>query len=52
MLSGDLRYVELLKRTYPSIKKHSHDIGEQTYKNMFASSDEIKQLFKDTPPAQ
>ena len=24
MLSGDLRYFELLKRTYPSIKAHSH----------------------------
>ena len=52
MLSANLRYLELLKRTYPKIKEYSHEIGEKTYKNMFAESPEIKQLFKDTPPEQ
>lgn len=52
MLSGDMRYFELLKRTYPSIKAHSHEIGNRTYLNMFAANKEIKKLFKNTPPAQ
>jgi hemoglobin-like flavoprotein len=52
MLSGDMKYFELLKRTYPSIKAHSHEIGIRTYKNMFAESAEIKALFKNTPPEQ
>ncbi len=52
MLSGDLRYFELLKRTYPSIKAHSHEIGNRTYKNMFAVNAEIKALFNNTPPEQ
>ena len=52
MLSGDLRYFELLKRTYPSIKAHSHEIGNRTYLNMFAANKEIKTLFKNTPPTQ
>ena len=52
MLSADLRYIELLKRTYPIIKAHSHDIGVETYKNMFAENLEIKLLFQNTPPEQ
>jgi len=52
MLSADMRYYELLKRSYPKIKEKSHEIGLKTYENMFAESDEIKQLFKDTPPSQ
>ena len=52
MLSGDMRYFELLKRTYPSIKAHSHEIGNRTYLNMFAANKEIKKLFKNTPPTQ
>ena len=52
MLSGDMRYFELLKRTYPSIKEHSHEIGNRTYLNMFAANKEIKKLFKNTPPTQ
>ena len=52
MLSGDLRYLEVLKRTYSAIKQHSHEIGEKTYKNMLADNVEIKQLFKNTPPSQ
>ncbi len=52
MLSGDLRYIELLKRTYPIIEAHRHDIGDRTYKNMFAADTEIKNLFKNTPPEQ
>ena len=52
MLSGELRYLEALKRTYPAIKQHSHEIGEKTYNNMFADNVEIKQLFKNTPPSQ
>ncbi|MFK7815183.1 MAG: globin domain-containing protein [Gammaproteobacteria bacterium] len=52
MLSGDLRYLEILKRTYPKIKKFSLEIGIQTYKNMFEVDLEIKNLFKNTPPEQ
>jgi len=52
MLSGDLKYFELLKRTYPSMKAHSHEIGNRTYTNMFAADKEIKKLFNNTPPAQ
>lgn len=52
MLSGDLRYFELLKRTYPSIKAHSQEIGNRTYTNMFAENAEIKALFNNTPPEQ
>lgn len=52
MLSGDMRYLELLSRTYSTIKEHSHEIGERTYKNMFADNSEIKHLFKNTPPEQ
>lgn len=52
MLSGDMRYFELLKRTYSKIKAHSHEIGIKTYENMFAESSEIKALFKNTPPEQ
>ena len=52
MLSGDLRYLELLKRTYPAINGHSQEIGEITYKNMFSENSEIKNLFKNTPPTQ
>ena len=52
MLSGDLRYFELLKRTYPSIKAHSQEIGRRTYMNMFEANPEIKELFKNTPPTQ
>ncbi len=52
MLSGDLRYFELLKRTYPSIKAHCHEIGNRTYTNMFAANNGIKKLFNNTPPTQ
>jgi hemoglobin-like flavoprotein len=52
MLSGDLKYFELLKRTYPSIKPHSHEIDIRTYKDMFADNAGIKTLFKNTPPEQ
>jgi len=52
MLSGDLRYIEALKRTYPTIKEHSYEIGVRTYKNMFAANLEIKNLFENTPPEQ
>ena len=52
MLSGDLRYLELLKRTYPKIQKHSYEIGRRTYTYMFAANSEIKKLFKNTPPEQ
>ena len=52
MLSGGLRYFELLKHTYPSIKAHSHEIGNRTYMNMFSANAEIKALFNNTPPEQ
>lgn len=52
MLSADLKYIELLKRTYPIIETHSREIGEKTYKNMFKENSEIKQLFNNTPPEQ
>ncbi len=50
MLSGDLRYLELLKRTYPTLNSHAHEIGEKTYINMFNDNNEIKLIFKNTPP--
>jgi hemoglobin-like flavoprotein len=52
MLSGDMRYLELLSRSYSTIEARSHEIGERTYKNMFATSSEIRFLFKNTPPEQ
>jgi hemoglobin-like flavoprotein len=52
MLSGDLKYYELIVRTYPNIKAHSKEIGNRTYMNMFAANAEIKELFKNTPPTQ
>ena len=47
-----MRYFELLKRTYPSIKAHRYEIGNRTYEYMFAASAEIKKLFNNTPPTQ
>ena len=52
MLSADMRYLELLKRTYPKIKEHSYEIGEKTYVYMFEESSDIKKIFKNTPPEQ
>lgn len=52
MLSANLRYLELLKRTYPIIKNHSHEIGEKTYNYMFAENSDIRNLFNNTPPSQ
>ena len=52
MLSADMNKLYLLKLTYPKIKKLSYEIGEKTYKYMFADNPEIKKLFKNTPPEQ
>lgn len=52
MLSGDVKYLEILKRTYPTIKQHSLEIGMRTYKNMFEADSEIKNIFENTPPKQ
>ena len=52
MLSGHIKVFELLKRTYPEVKKHSLELGDRTYANMFHSHPELKELFKNTPPGQ
>lgn len=50
MLSGEVKYLELLKRSYPLIKSHDLEIGKKTYQNLFAAHQEVEILFKNTPP--
>ena len=52
MLSSNIKVFELLKRSYPLIKKHSLEIGDITYSNMFDHHPELKELFKNTPTGQ
>ena len=52
MLSGDLKYLELLKRSYPLIKAHDLEIGKKTYQNLFAAHPEVEILFTNTSPGQ
>ena len=52
MLSGNIKKLELLKRSYPQVKKHAIKIGELTYKNLFDSHPEIQKLFINTPSGQ
>ena len=52
MLSGNIKVLELLKRSYSTIKKHGDEIGEKTYANMFEAHPEIQSLFANTPPGQ
>jgi len=52
VLSGNIKVFELLKRSYPEVKKHSVELGDKTYANMFAQHPELKELFKNTPPGQ
>ncbi len=52
MLSGSIKIMELLNRTYPIIQQHRIELGDKTYFNMFRDHPDIKQLFKDTSPGQ
>ncbi len=52
MLSGNIKIIELLSRSYPLIKKHRIELGDKTYINMFKSHPETKLLFQDTSPGQ
>ena len=52
MLSGNIKIMELLSRSYPLIKQHRVELGDKTYLNMFRDHPEIKVLFKDTSPGQ
>ena len=52
MLSGNIKVFELLKRSYPLIKKHSLELGDRTYSHMFSQHPEIRTLFENTPPGQ
>lgn len=52
MLSGNIKKLEVLKRSYSMIKEHGNEIGEKTYQNMFDAHPELKSLFSKTPPGQ
>ena len=52
MLSGNIKIMELLNRSYPLIKQHRLELGDKTYANLFQAHPEIKELFKDTSPGQ
>lgn len=52
MLSADIQSIELLKRTYPLVKRYSHEIGEHTYQYLFKDHPDLKKLFGNTSPGQ
>ena len=52
MLSGNIKIIELLSRSYPLIKQYRLELGDKTYFNMFHDHPETKRLFKDTSPGQ
>jgi hemoglobin-like flavoprotein len=52
MLSADIQSIELLKRSYSLVKRHSKEIGERTYSHLFNEHPEIKKLFSNTSPGQ
>lgn len=52
MLSGNIKALELLKRSYPLIKKYRIEIGDKTYSNMFDEHPYLAKLFKNNLPGQ
>jgi nitric oxide dioxygenase len=52
MLSGNIKVFELLKRSYPLIKKYRLEIGDKTYSKMFDEHPDLAKLFKKTLPGQ
>ena len=52
MLSANVVYLEILKRSYSLFKEHDVEIGKQTYENMFKSHPELKKMFSNTSTIQ
>lgn len=52
MLSGNIKKLELLYRSYPKIHHVAATIGKKTYEIMFKEHPETKELFAKTTPGQ
>ena len=52
MLSGNIIFLEALKRSYSLLKKHDAEIGKETYENMFLDHPELKEMFRNTSSVQ